>query len=256
MKLPFKLATLTLLLIAMTGAQTLSAQGFLGGLLKGDNKATAAPKVNGDALLLRGTGILLCLSLANDRALAAQEKMLSAFPEEKLAAIREAFQKYNEAKAKRMADKNADASTLGPENELAAKAQEEIAKLLEETKEFKKGYGKQASEAYTQVAWALGIDLLAVIQLPGFLVEVKGYVDSIRSNPMQLLNVKAAGGLVLAVGGAIKFLPSQVSALKNVKAMAKQIADAENVKLEEPKSVAELNPNLLTGKDTSTGVDG
>ena len=230
-------------LLAITPAH---AQGFLGGLLGKEAAGAPEAKVDADAIFVRGAGILLCLALANDRALAAQEKMLAAFPEEKLAEIRKKYEKYNEAKAKRMKETSPDATQLGPENDAAAECQKEVARVVGEGVTFKAGYGKEASAAYKQVGWAIGIDLLAVLQLPGFVKEAQTLVKSLSSNPFQITKIKAAGALALTIGGAIKLLPSQVDALKTVRAVAKQIAEAEKVTLEEPKAVTELNPKQLT----------
>ena len=236
-------------LLAVTQVQ---AQGFLGGLMGGDKKPDAAAtakdkKVDPDAILLRGTGILVCLALANERALAAQEKMLAAFPDDRIAGIKQKFEKYNEAKVIRKADTSPDATKLGVENQAAVDCQAEMAKLMDEKVEFKKGYGAEASAAYTQVGWAVGIDLLAAVQVPGFIKEAQALVQSLGSNPFQLNKIKGATALVVTMGASLKTLPSQIDALKSVQTVSKKIALAEKVALKEATPAVDLDPKQVAG---------
>lgn len=250
MNLNLKTIGINVFLVLLPTSQVLAQgwQGLLGGGEKKDAvAANKEAKLDPDAIMLRGTGILVCLALANERAIAAQDKMLVAFSPDKLAVIQEKSEKYNEAMKKRKASPSPDVTMLGEENQRAADYQAAVAKLMEEKVTYKKGYGKQAAEAYTQVGWAAGIDLLAVAQVPGFLNEAQALIQSLGSNPLQLKKIKGATALVTTLGAAAKILPSQVAAFKTVRTKAKQIAQAEKATLKEPTPVTSLTPKLLDG---------
>ncbi len=54
-----------------------------------------------DAVVTSGTKIIVCGTIASDLAVNAATQMLQAFPDDKVAASRDKFSKYNELKGKR-----------------------------------------------------------------------------------------------------------------------------------------------------------
>jgi len=192
-----------------------------------------------DGVVKSGVGIMVCATMASDLTVAAANQMLDAFPDEAVAGIRDTFSKYNELKAKRGADEplDGDSATLVSDGLHAMES-------LDVTS-YRKAKAAVVRPAYMKMGLALGIDGLAVLQLPGFLKSASNTASSLKSNPMQA--AKALKLLAFVKTGAVLVttVPRQVTSIGIIRGIAKKIADAENIKLGEPASLTSLDPNAV-----------
>jgi hypothetical protein len=197
-----------------------------------------------------GAGIIFCVTRATDLAVDAANQMLGAFPDDKVAAIKEKFAKYNELKAKR-----GDDGALDNDSEmLATQGLDATAALRVE--DYRKDKAGVVRPAYLKMGLALGIDALAAIQLPAFLKSSVDTINSLKSNPLQAN--KAFKLVMIAKTGAImvKEVPSQYNSIKTVRAIAEKIAQAENVKLGDAPKVTELSAEAMHTSEQSIPAEG
>jgi len=192
---------------------------------------------NVDNVMASGSKIIICSTIASDLAVNAASQMLSAFPDDKVAAIKEKFSKYNELKGKRGDEGQLDSDSAT----LASDGFKEMEKL--DVAGYQKDKAKVVGPAYSKMGLALGVDALAAIQLPGFMKSCNSTISSMGSNPMQatkLMKLKsiAATGMVLSTS-----VPAQV-------------ADAENIKLGEAPKVTALEPAALQSQQKTMETEG
>jgi hypothetical protein len=244
-KLCGTLMGLTLLLSTPVHAQ-------FGGLLGGSKPkpAPAAASSDPDAVLTSGLRIIVFSTIATDLAVASSLHMLEAFPPEKVEAIRDKFIKYNELKGKRGEDGqlDTDSATLSTEGFQA------MGDLKIE--DYQKGKSAVVRSAYLKMGLAMGADLVAATALPTFVTSTANAIGSLKSNPFQAGKVFKLVGVAKTIGCLVTNVPAQIGAIRNVRAMAKTIAEAEGVKLGEPEAPTTVDPDALTAQIKTVSVEG
>ena len=225
--------SLALLALALAIGLPARAQFGLGSLLGGGGG-------DADKFIQSGVTIIAFSTIATDLAVSSAMQMLQAFPPEEVAAISDKFAKYNELKAARGTDGQIDANSAT----LASDGFAEMEKLDPAT--YRKDKAKVVGPAYTKLGLALAADLVAASQLPGFVSSGTRTLSSIGSNPMILLKIAKIKTAVMTGSVLAKNIPSQIRSIKTVRAIAKKIADAENMTLGEPKeTVTSTDPAAL-----------
>jgi len=240
-----KRLSLALLALALAIGAPAQAQFGLGSLLGGGGGADA------DKFISTSVTIIAFSTIATDLAVSSAMQMLEAFPPEQVAAISEKFTKYNELKAARGADGQIDADS----ETLASDGFAEMEKLDPAT--YRKEKAKVVGPAYTKLGLALAADAVAVTQLPGFLSSGQRTLSSLGSNPMLLMKIRKIGTAVMTVKVLFKNVPSQIKSIKTVRAIAKKIAEAENMTLGEPKeTITSTDPVALAADVKAEEVAG
>ena len=239
-----KKLSLALVALALAIAAPAQAQFGLGSLLGGGGG-------DADKFIQTGTTIIAFTTIATDLAVSSAMQMLEAFPPEEVAAISEKFSKYNELKAARGADGQIDSNSAT----LASDGFAEMEKLDPAT--YRKDKAKVVGPAYTKLGLALAADAVAASQLPGFVSSGSRTLSSIGSNPMILLKIGKLKLVIMTGGVLAKSIPSQIKSIKTVRAIAKKIAEAENMTLGEPKeTVTSTDPAALAADVKAEEVAG
>ena len=211
------------------------AHAQFGGLLGGSKSGGG----DVDAVIISGTKIIVFTTLATDLAVNSAMQMLDAFPPEKIEGIKAKFITYNELKEKRSGDAQLD----GISATLASDGLGEMANLKIE--DYQKGKSKTVSSAYTKMGLALGADGLAALQLPTFVTSGTNAISSLASNPFQIKKLGKLKAIIVTTTVLVKAVPAQIQSMTTMRALAKKIADAENIQLGEAKIPTAIDPESL-----------
>ena len=219
--------------------------GALGGMMGGGGGGDA------DKFIATSVTIIAFSTIATDLAVSSAMQMLEAFPPEQVAAISEKFSKYNELKAARGADAQIDSNS----ETLASDGFTEMEKLDPAT--YRKDKAKVVGPAYTKLGLALAADIVAATQLPGYLSSGQKTLTGLTSNPMNIFKIKKITAAVMTGKVLFTNIPSQIKSIKTVRAIAKKIAEAENMTLGEPKEqVTSTDPAVLAADVKAEEVAG
>jgi len=211
----------------------------------------SASKADADAVVKSGLGIAAFSAAASDLAVDAALQMLQAFPDSKVAAIKSKFMKYNELKAAGRKDGALDANAVT----LASDGFKEMEKL--DPKGYEKAKASVVRPAYAKLGLALLADGAAAAQIPTFTKASSEAISSLGSNPMQAGKLVQLKNTAATVSVLSKAIPEQVKSMETVRTIAKKIAEAEQIKLGDPKvAFTSLDPKVLADSVKTVDIDG
>ncbi len=248
---------LALPLLALLLSSGVTAQAQLGGLsIKkpslGSSSSSTSSAGDIDKVIEQGIKILAFTTIGTEIGYRSSLKMLEAFPPEKVAHIKALSEKVNEAKKKRTKDGNMDASEVTAVSDFTAA----IAKLEGNWKDYKKDKAKAVVPAYTGVGLMLGADAIAGTQVPEFLKAAQQTVSGAGADPSLLTKVRDLNALIVTLTVVSKQLPNQVQSGNTIRTIAKNIAQAENIKLGEAPKVESPDPAALKKQSASVEIEG
>jgi hypothetical protein len=212
--------------LALAGLLTATGASAQFGKLKLPGKSGGAP--TSTAALENGRSMMQYLTVASDCGMAALEQVATVFPADKIARFKEISAKYREAQKTRK-DGNIDAQSFEQVNEASA----EIAKLKENWQEYSKERGPAVRKSHYLLGLMMLADAQASRQTPEVVSGLNAELQSIAADPTQASRANEIRGMVSTLTVVSQKLPGQISNFQTVRAITKQIADAEKYQLPE-----------------------
>lgn len=242
-----KTSTILALTLCMACNATMHAQFGLKKLVPGKS---AAPASDSPKTAINNDELLRTVTFASDQGMLAMDELASAFPEDKIAAFKDISDKYHAAQAKRT-DGNVDANQM----QLCSDAMQELVKMKDSWKEYKKEKRDAVRKADAQLGLMLVLDTAAATKVPSAIQDLQASVSSLASNPMQILKIRKIKKQIQLFTMVGKQIPVQTSAISNVRTITKNIARAEKMTLKPDPTPQQIQDPALMGGGTTKAAD-